>query len=206
MSAAFPSPIPSTRGPLSQALRAATRDLHDRLEDALPLMGEGLTRAVYCAHLRALFPAVAATERVLAPWHTSLVTLTGDLLPLRPRAHLLRADLLALEGQSPPQQALPWQPSPSLPHAVGCWYVVSGARLGGQVIARRVAWALGLQGSMGLAYYGACTRGDGQRFRAFLRAIDALPHLEQHHEQVVMGARDTFALFCRALLPSTPSE
>lgn len=190
--------------PLSACLRAATRALHDRAEALMPLLQHDLTCERYLQHLQALWPVVYATEMALAPWHADLLPLVGDRLALQPRAPLLRSDLHALAPQGQLAAGVVPQASPSLPHAVGCWYVLAGARLGGQVIAQRVTAALGLRESMGLAFYGACSRGDGTRFRAFLRAIDSHPDLAHSRQQTIFGATETFERYCRALLPETP--
>lgn len=187
-------------GALSAALRAATRAMHDEIEASMPLLDVGLTFEVYLQHLQALLPAVRAAERLVQPWHEALMPWVGDRAQLAPRAPRLCADIALLTRQTMFDADRPGPPSPSLLHAVGSWYVLSGARLGGQLIARRVNMDLRLQESTGLAYYGACAPSDGRHFRAFLRAIDAQPNFVRHREQVIEGALHTFALFHRSLL------
>lgn len=119
-----------------QALRAATRDEHDRV-DALFSRFDLSRRAGYRAFLTAQHAAFAPVERavdraggaaVLADW------------PARRRSHLLEADLTDL-GAAAGEDG---EPLTMLTPAeiLGAVYVLEGSRLGGAVLRRRLdpAW------------------------------------------------------------------
>jgi heme oxygenase len=173
-------------------MREATQSLHEQVEEALPWMHGPVTSQAYGTHLRRLWPLVAATEGALAPWLPHLVRLSQDERLLQRRAFLLQQDCQTLGLEAAPPGAMPPLACSSLPHAVGCWYVLGGSRLGGQVIYRRLAGHLPQAAETSLRYYAACCRADGGLFRHFLAAIDRRADLARHRDEVVEGAVTTF--------------
>ena len=113
------------------ALRAATADRHAQV-DAL-FGGYDLAEpAAYAAFLTAHARALPAVEGVLAG--------VAGLPPVRPRSPLLVADLAALGLGMPAPLDLP--PAADQVEAFGYAYVIEGSRLGGSMLARRVAEGL----------------------------------------------------------------
>lgn len=92
----------------------------------------------------------------------------------RRKLHLLEADLLRL-GVSPGDlAALPLflaRPYATAAEALGSMYVLEGATLGGQLIARRVAATLGFTP----AYHGSYGAEVGAMWRGFRQRLAAIP-------------------------------
>jgi len=190
---AGPPPRPPTLG---ERLRHGTRDLHDRIE-ANPrfgrLLATDLTRDEYCRILAALLGHHRPVEAALAAAAPLLPASLGVADRLR-RTALLEADLRALEADATGIAALPACPPLALTTAEAAWgtlYVLEGATLGGQVIARHLAAALGIgpaNGASALVPYGDQT---GTQWRAFKTALEATaPDLDQ--DAVVDAARRAF--------------
>jgi heme oxygenase len=158
-------PLPSRMG----QLRQATRVVHDRLELALPLCDRNLTLPRYVRILEAFYTFYAPLEPHLAP----ALGLDSVALELsaREKAPLLAADLRVLGHAPAAVLALPRCPSlptVALPsQAMGTLYVLEGATLGGQIIARHLRSTLDLDVSNGAAFfagYGERTREMWTRF------------------------------------------
>ncbi len=119
-------------------LRTATAPLHQQVDLAYSrfrLEQPSGYRAFLQAHAQALGPLeatlqAAGVERLLSDW------------PQRRRWPALRADLADLGEALPLPRPLPGGVDGQLPSAPWCWgalYVIEGSRLGGRILARRVA-------------------------------------------------------------------
>lgn len=194
--------------PLLAALRAGTRDLHDRTEAAFVLGGAGVTRAVYVDVLARLAGYYARAEAALAPWATPLAAVGLDL-DARRKAPLLRRDLdvLGAGGAAPGPVVAPRMPSAA--HALGVAYVLEGATLGGQLLRRRLGPALGLTPDAGLAFFGAYGAEVGPMWRAFTAALERFDAATPPHARpaaqaaAVAGARAAFLAFEREVVAPT---
>ena len=162
-------------GPLP-ALRAATREHHDRIDRLMDLR-RMRDREHYGRLLQVFDTFLAAWEPTVA---AALPAGRGPWLRARSRRPFLQRDLRALgvpqlEGRAP---------VPSLPSAAAAWgslYVMEGSALGGQVITRHLAEA-GLHPGNGAAYFHGWGEATGGMWREFrdqlegeLRAPDRLP-------------------------------
>ncbi len=148
---------------LLDALRARTRDVHERLHHhpaLAPLTSPTLTRWQYVSALQGLQRFHQSVESALAGW------------PGCPRSSTaLARDLQDLDaGTNPlPQSAEPL-PVSSNDQALGVRYVVYGSSLGGKVIARSAARALGWpQGAPGLSHFRGDSGGAVTPWPAFIR-------------------------------------
>lgn len=120
---------------LRNRLRAATALHHERVDAAFStfqLSQPSGYRAFLLAHAHVLIPLEETLE------HAGIALMIDDWAQRR-RAQALRADLADLGSAAPP-------PTPhEVPLSAGwCWgaaYVIEGSRLGGRVLARRVAEA-----------------------------------------------------------------
>ena len=163
------------------ALRAATRDEHERLDT---MMGgfDLADRASYqdflCAHAMAL-PAIetalddAGFADRLEDW------------PERRRGAALAADLAALGGAMP-EPLVP----PALSGTAAQWgaaYVIEGSRLGGKFLARQVG------ADLPKAYLGAPQAGGG--WRRFLDGLDRAVTSPRQIAEAREAARAAFAMF-----------
>ncbi len=119
-----------------QALRAATAASHTRLDALFGGFDLGV-RDEYCRFLLAHAAAALSLEAALDAG--GMHALLPDW-PQRQRASALRADLDALGVTSPP--ALPASPLHGDGALWGAAYVLEGSRLGGAVLARRLAAGL----------------------------------------------------------------
>lgn len=162
-------------------LRARTAAAHDRVDTAFSDY-DLADRAHYGAFLTAHARALPAAEAFIAR-HPALPR-------SRPRTTLLAEDLAALD------LALP-APLASLegdcaPYAWGVQYVVEGSRIGGSLLARRVAPGLPV------AYLGA--RHEPGEWRAFGHALDAeaARYDSDWIDAAASGAAACFDLYARA--------
>lgn len=184
-------------------LRERTRPLHDRLERhprLRPLLDEALTPEIYAALLEKQYGFYEPLERRLAAgadWRQ----LSFDF-EARRKTPLLRRDLAALGIPSSRHAVLPCcaeLPDVStLPRLLGCLYVLEGATLGGQIIARHLHRALGVDAAKGGAFYGAYGSQTGRRWREFGLFATRMTGPE-HADAVVSAACETFEALDRWL-------
>lgn len=175
------------RPALAQRLRDETRAAHERVEAALDWENRVSTRAGYADLLARLhgFHAgfEAAAEELVEP----------EFLAPRRKAHLLRADLAALGWTPEAVEALPVRREDFADRAAlfGAMYVLEGAHLGGQIIARHVAARLGLTPETGLAFYIGYGPRTGALWRAFQERLET-ESSGTSGDAVVAGAHRTF--------------
>lgn len=181
---------------LAGRLRAETRAAHERVEAALDWENRVATRAGYAALLAQLhgFHAgvEAAAEGLAEP----------DFLEPRRKARWLRTDLAAL-GVAPAEiDALPVRPERFADRAAlfGALYVLEGAHLGGQIIARHVAAGLGLTPETGLAFYTGYGPRTGALWREFQGRLET--EFPDAGDAVVAGAHRTFEAMRLWLVPA----
>jgi heme oxygenase len=185
-----------------QLLRQATRCAHDRIERALPFFDSSLTRAHYLCVLQAFYGFYAPLEPLCAL--VAGPTAAALELETRTKVPLLAADLAVL-GHSPGDiEALP--SCRALPtvrlasQAVGVFYVLEGATLGGAIIARRLRDVLGIDAASGAAFftcYGDRMREMWMRFAAH---VDRDPGLDL--DTAIAAAIQTFETLERWLTGS----
>ncbi|MCY1016866.1 biliverdin-producing heme oxygenase [Pyxidicoccus sp. MSG2] len=121
-------------------MKTETRPHHERTEAAVRLMDPGLTPGDYRRHLEALYG-------FYVPLEAQLAARLEDAVPAL-RAHerwkvpLLEEDLRTLGHDDGSLARLPrcaLLPSLSgVPEALGCFYVLEGSTLGGQLILRHL--------------------------------------------------------------------
>ena len=165
-------------------LRAATSDVHARLERRVALLDPGLDLARYRAVLAAFLGFHAPLEPRLA----------AAPLPPLPRAARLEADLAFLGATAgeltrvPRCATLPRFDGPALG---GCLYVIEGAALGGRVVSRALEARLGLGPAGGASFF----RGEPCEAERFPAVLAWLAALGADADAIVAGARATFVAF-----------
>lgn len=173
---------------LREALRVATRDLHDRVDAAyarFDLTDRDDYGAFLSAHARVL-PGVEAALDGAAVYPA-----------FKPRSALLGRDLAALNIPMPPLPALTKVQDDAA--RWGMLYVLEGSRLGGAMLARRIP------DDLPAAYLGAVHDRGG--WRAFQRALDAAGYaavtvLDQAWtDRAVEAAKQLFNAFALAAQP-----
>lgn len=189
-----PARVQAARAPLLARLRVETAVNHAMLEAQLPLGEAPLSRATYHGLLLRFWGFYAPLERLL---------LRGPLQPqanfdYRERLKTPKLEQDLYDGGDTPdmlQRAPQCDELPllsTLPQVLGCLYVIEGATLGGQIIARRLQLSLGSTPGCGARFfsgYGADTGPHWKATGAFL--ADSAAALEQD-DAIVGGANDTF--------------
>lgn len=159
---------------LQAELRAATRDLHHRLDhhDLLaPLVRSSLDVADYALALQALYAINAPTEQAISDY-IDTQGLAFDYATRRRMPDLL-ADLEYL-GINTPQLAWAGPSIRSHGQLIGCLYVLEGSTLGGRVIYKQLQNALKLNQQTGgrfFAGHGELTMPMWQAFWTFAAEI-----------------------------------
>jgi heme oxygenase (biliverdin-IX-beta and delta-forming) len=174
-------------------LRQATIAAHRRLEERLDLLAPDLSRAHYRRMIEAFYGFYLPVEAGLARLLPDVPPLGFDL----PRRHrLLYRDLLALGASANDVRRLPLctaLPPLSLPeHLGGCLYVIEGAALGGQIIARALARTLGMGSEAGAAFFAGGGHDTIARWRRVLGWLGEAHPKGDSSGEVVRAARETF--------------
>jgi len=177
------------------ALRDATRQAHQVLEDRLDLLSAAQSPM-------RLGQVLARFERFHRDWEPRIEALIGrpTLLVPRRRLTLLQADLAALgvARDRDPGPDLSWLDGPDA--AWGSLYVLEGSTLGGQVIAKALTTESGRSAS-DLSYF----ISRGPRTAAFWRetteAIEAYAPVGDR-DQILAGAVRTFEMLPGWLAPA----
>jgi heme oxygenase len=124
----------------------------------------------------------------------------------RLKAPALARDLQALDRPTlsglPCCDALP--PDGGFLHALGCMYVLEGATLGGQIIARQAHAALGVTAECGGAFFASYGRHVGPMWRSFQELLVRAAVDEPAASAIVCGAHDTFRAFGAWLAQTEP--
>jgi heme oxygenase len=172
---------------LREELRNATSARHSALEgtELMNLFtGPALTRAVYADYLNRQWQVHSVMEAALAPWVPP-----GWVQSRLVKVAWLTQDIAAIGSNLPVRRSLAWSVPTEATEALGAMYVLEGATLGVQIVARR-APEVTASARRFLDGYGPHT---GARWREFLVALEAVP--SPAHAQVCRAAVDTFDAF-----------
>lgn len=176
------------------ALKVHTREQHERVEAALPLLRPDLTGAQYRRLLERFwgyYHPVEARLAALRGWGA-----WGIDPAERAKLPLLERDLRALGLAQSALDGLPRCAAlpalAALPQALGCMYVLEGATLGGAVIARhlRPRWTP----EHGAAFFASYGPEVGTRWKRFGAALTAYAAARPDDEAAILhAAHATFA-------------
>ena len=174
-------------------LRQATRVEHQRLERQLDLLDPELSLSRHRLVLESFYGFYAPVESEL---RRLLATSRPPGFPLRARTDLLERDLLSLGLSCSDIAALPrCADLPRLSrteHLAGCLYVLEGACLGGQIIAKALRARLPLTVDHGLAFFVGDGSGTGARWRLVLNWLEDLVRRGALADEIIASARETF--------------
>ena len=182
------------------ALKRETAELHEQVEARMDLPARLRSLDSYRDWLERLLGVTEPAEDLLGAqdWPEALS------FAARRRAHLLRADLLALGRTSGVIDRLPrtdrMPAAASRPEALGWLYVFEGQTLGGRVILRQAQLALGVDETRGASFLAGYGDRTGAMWRGFLQVLADEVRSPAEIDEATTGARACFAEFERWLV------
>jgi heme oxygenase len=180
-----------TRSSIHQRLRESTRADHLRLERLLNLQDPELTRGGY-GRVLAAFHAFYAPLEAQFRRHQRAMSLPLDFeLPCR--TPLLVADLAVLGLPPHEQDEVPMSEIRTPSEFAGRLYVVEGAALGGQMLARHLADTWGMSRDSGAAFFsGSGPIETGRRWALVLTWLERVPKSAGDARDMIATASATF--------------
>ena len=177
-----------------QLLKDVTRESHTALEGQMPLLDANLRLTDYQHMVQKLFTYHKPLEAVLlsSPGFAEI----GIEYSERAKTARLARDLEALGltvsdlGQMRLCENLP--PLEQQSHIWGCLYVLEGATLGGQIVARHLQASLGLTSETGASYFSGYGAQTGPRWKAFCALLTAYAARADDTSDIVAGANATY--------------
>lgn len=176
-------------------LKEVTRESHVALERQMPLLDPALPRGTYRHMVQQLFTYHKPLEATLLA--SSGFAELGIAYAERAKTARLARDLeaLGLNTRDIEQlrvcESLPPLVHPS--HIFGCLYVLEGATLGGQIVARHLQASLGLSADCGASYFSGYGVDTGPRWKTFCGMLTAYAAHTADHDDIVAGASATYA-------------
>jgi heme oxygenase len=168
---------------------------HERLEERLAITRRVVGAPEYERLLQRLYGIYQPIETNLKPFVGEFQEHGLDLAA-RFKASKLEEDLRCLGCESEHLASLPMCARlPALraySHAVGCAYVLEGATLGGQIIARQLCRVLEGTGDECMSFYRTYGRETASMWSSFLAFLHAHTWTNEEIEQAVVAARETF--------------
>jgi heme oxygenase (biliverdin-IX-beta and delta-forming) len=188
----------AVRAPAREAVRVATKDIHDRLHGHMlfrQLLKETITRQQYIALLSRLYGFHQGIEMALSAEDKQHRYVS---MGPRRRVHLLVRDLKTLGHADTEISALSVAEAPpaldQVGRFLGCLYVREGATLGGRVLAGKLEHLLG-PGLEGRRFFAGSNR-DPELWRACCTALEQPMEMAQR-SATIDAARETFEIFER---------
>ncbi|WP_322906767.1 biliverdin-producing heme oxygenase [Paenibacillus campi] len=182
-----------------ERLRIDTADAHQQIENnsyARSMMDKTMTLPQYTNYLQLFYGFLQPLEQ--RALHSGLPQQLGLDMNMRGKTALLERDLLHLGLTTQQLSELPLCTElPDISTAerlIGCFYVIEGSTLGGQIITKQLMKFLPVEPEAGISYfngYGQHTRDQWLSFRELvLKWGDSDPS----RQEIVYSARDTFRL------------
>jgi heme oxygenase (biliverdin-IX-beta and delta-forming) len=187
-----------------QRLKQQTQSYHSSLEDKLDLLNPALTREQYRLLLQRFWGFYAPLEERLQALHfRALYPFDAEK---RRKVPLLRNDLQTLGLTEAEIRALPrcvdLPDCRHYPQVLGCWYVIEGATLGGQLISRHFRAVLGMSREQGCAFFGSYGEQVGSMWKEFCSGLNAAASIPAVESLIIESACQTFIALDRWLLRS----
>lgn len=185
-------------------LKEQTRSLHDQIERTMDLPSRLGSPDTYKALLGRFYGFYAPLETLLGSVEDAAAEYRriGFDFAQRCKAEHLKADLRALGMSEADISELPQCTRDQLPaitgmpEAMGCWYVLEGSTLGGQIIRREVASKLGILPGSGCSFFSSYGDQLGPMWRAFGVAAEQLVATAadpaECSRRMVLAANETF--------------
>lgn len=200
----------------SAQLKASTKALHYQLDHQSAmrrLVASDITLGEYAALLQRMWRCYRAAEIAMDAFVLMHAMPASWADPgIYRRTPDLEHDLCALQSLLPQHNAapvgaqidvvsLPVLEISSIAHAAGCVYVLGGARMGAQVIARILRRHLGNAVLPALQFFEGGQPRDGQAFAQLLSALDSALHTPALTQQALQKAGDVFRIFLGEFAP-----
>ncbi len=190
---------------ISQRLKTETLGFHKAIESnplLMRLTKSDFTYEEYAFLLKSFYVFYSKLEQKLEA-SIGLV----DILPKfqdRFKTPLLLTDLLLLNVSTEidTKLNLDLPKVDSLAQAIGVFYVLEGATLGGQIIQRflkKLNWA---ENCKAFYFYNAYDVNTGQMWKSFLQAIDSYNWTPEQENKIIISASTTFVLLDQFLVKS----
>jgi heme oxygenase (biliverdin-IX-beta and delta-forming) len=165
--------VADTQAPdVLSALKTRTQVYHRDIETVVNLMDPEMTLAEY-GQLLQIFHGFYSPMEAAAAANFEAETLARFNFENRRKTAWLRSDLqaLGLEPDTTHQAELP--PLETYPQVLGAFYVMEGATLGGQHIARQVAQKFGVTPEKGCAFFSSYQEKRMPMWQAYQAALVA---------------------------------
>jgi heme oxygenase len=186
----------TTATPFLARLKDATRPHHEATEKTVDLGHRAETLDGYRGLLGRFLGFYEPAEARLAPVLGAMPALDFEA---RRKTELLKADLRTLGLGDDAIAALPryagFPPPTDLTDALGSMYVLEGATLGGQYVAKHVATALGVRPGEGCSFFNSYGENVGPMWKAFKEVLSDAAESETEQDRVIASAGDTFDRF-----------
>ena len=178
-------------------LRRETASDHQRVESSLDLLKPTLSLAEYRRVLWAFYGFYKPLEQRLRDTAASAPGAEPMILPSR--SALLERDLAVLgasRAEIADARCCSRLPSvSSIAQVAGCVYVMEGASLGGQIIARALSRSLGLGRDHGASFFVGAAAATGASWKRTLHWLEDVVQAGANPDAVVGSARATFRTF-----------
>lgn len=197
----FNEPTETVNGMILTKLKESTRQQHEQIEKTMNLLSRLHSVESYVALLGRFYGFYAPLEARLGAVEGAeqAYAAIGFDFAKRCKTHQLRADLMALGMSADAIDKLPLCSDlpqvDGMPEAMGCWYVLEGSTLGGQIIRREVSAKLGFVPGNGCSFFSAYGDQLGPMWKSFGAAIEKFVADSANldcAQRVLSAASDTF--------------
>jgi heme oxygenase (biliverdin-IX-beta and delta-forming) len=180
-----------------QRLKHETRSYHEQLERSLNICDEHLTLARYTHILEQFLGFYQPVELLFSTFQQRHIL--NREVERRSKTLWLLQDLNALGIADADLAALPTCTDlptlDTLYHALGCMYVLEGATLGGQIIARHIQRVLRLDQHRGCTFFHGYGCDTGTMWKAFGELLVTHIANREAENAVIFAVCETFTLF-----------
>lgn len=151
----------------------------------MPFIERARTKESYGSLLGRLYGYYAPLEQLLVPFQQG-----WGINPIQhQKAQLILTDLQTLQYQALPEPCTQLPVVANAHQALGAWYVLEGAALGGRVIARMIRAHAALPAE---AFHFLDSPDTGARWQQFQHLMNRLATTPAQMQQVAQAANDTF--------------
>ncbi|WP_046228185.1 biliverdin-producing heme oxygenase [Paenibacillus dauci] len=182
-----------------EQLRQDTADAHQQIENnayARSMMDKSMTLPEYVSYLKLFYGFLKPLEQQAV--QSGLPEQLGFDMTIRGKAALLEQDLLHLGLTREQLQQLPLctqLPDISTPaRMIGCFYVIEGSTLGGQIITKQLMKFLPVEPGAGISYFNGYGQDTREQWMGFRQMVLEAGASEQDSQEIVHSARETFEL------------